>query len=104
MTDLNLLAAKRPIRLADKLMNTCKHLNSIGLDAKKFVQGMLTSTDPDVAKRRWSWGIDNGWVSTCEVLNGFKRLIDKDRRGDGKDRWASFILQEVRTKCYERSM
>lgn len=102
MSEINPIASERPVKLADKLINTCEHLNSIGLDAKKFVQAMLTSTDPDVAKRRGSWGTDHGWVSTREVLNGFKTLIAKDRRGSGKDRWSAFILEEVGTSLFKK--
>lgn len=83
-----------PTTLAEKLIQSCERLNNLGLDAKKFVQGMLTSTDSAVAKRRGSWGTEYGWVSTAEVLNGFKSVICKDSLS-GKERWASFILQEV---------
>lgn len=86
--------SKRPITLPEKLLDSCARLNRLGLDAKKFVQGMLTSTDSAVAKRRGSWGTEYGWASTTEVLNGFKTVICKDSIS-GKDRWASFILQEV---------
>ncbi|KAH9807935.1 hypothetical protein DFH28DRAFT_826110, partial [Melampsora americana] len=78
-----------------KLIKTCNELNAVGLDSKKFILGMLSSTDSTVAHRRGSWGTEYGWVSTHEVLTGFKRLICKDNVS-GKQRWASFILQEAK--------
>ncbi|KAH9819494.1 hypothetical protein DFH28DRAFT_886685, partial [Melampsora americana] len=84
-----------PIKLADKLIEACVQLNKLGLNAKKFVQGMLTSTDSAVADRRGSWGTEYGWVSTHEVLKGFKDIICKDHVS-GKERWASFILEEAK--------
>ncbi|KAH9817899.1 hypothetical protein DFH28DRAFT_863684, partial [Melampsora americana] len=64
------------------------------LDSKSFIQGMLTSTDSIVARRCGSWGTEKGWISTKEVLGGFKALICKDQIS-GKERWSLFILQEV---------
>ncbi|KAH9808054.1 hypothetical protein DFH28DRAFT_911486, partial [Melampsora americana] len=84
-----------PIKLADKLIEACVQLNKLGLNAKKFVQGMLTLTDSAVADRRGSWGTEYGWVSTHEVLKGFKDIICKDHVS-GKEQWASFILEEAK--------
>ncbi|KAH9822626.1 hypothetical protein DFH28DRAFT_881868, partial [Melampsora americana] len=95
MTDSNKKRSTVLPSLPQRLEDTCKNLRSVGLDAKKFIQAMLTSTDPIVARRRASWGTENGWISTKEVLEGFKTLICQDRTS-GLDRWSDFILQEAK--------
>lgn len=94
MSDLNKPHSKVFPPLSERLEETCKNLNLVGLDSKSFIQGMLTCTDSIIARRRGSWGTEKGWVSTKEVLEGFKALICKDRTS-GKERWAWFILKEV---------
>ncbi|KAH9821643.1 hypothetical protein DFH28DRAFT_858427, partial [Melampsora americana] len=77
--------------LPERLEETCLLLNSIGLDSKKFIQGMLTSTDSIIARRRGSWGTEKGWISKRELLDGFKALIFS-----GNERWSAFILKEAK--------
>ncbi|KAH9808413.1 hypothetical protein DFH28DRAFT_909895 [Melampsora americana] len=79
--------------LPQKLEDTCKNLRLVGLDAKKFIQAMLTSTDPIVARRRASWGTENGWILTKEVLEGFKTLILLDYL------WRTMDTDNLFSKC-----
>lgn len=95
MTDLTQTIPKRPTLTTQKLISICQHINSLGMYPKEFIQRMLTSSDSKVAKRRGSWGNQSGWVSTLEVLRGFKSVICRGKNG-GKERWARFILEEVR--------
>jgi hypothetical protein len=71
----------------------CEAIAQENLTPKKFILAFLSNQHSNLALRRGSWGTNNGWPSTLNLLQEIRKLATKRKTGRGL--WRDFILQEV---------
>ncbi|OAV85988.1 hypothetical protein PTTG_30148 [Puccinia triticina 1-1 BBBD Race 1] len=77
-----------------KVRHICDTILRSNLTPKKFLQAFLTNQHIQLALRRGSWGTEDGWPSTLDLLQSIKRLANKTKIGCAF--WKDFILNEAK--------